>query len=110
MTFAKTFCGGMAALVLALAAPVSVEPVRSAVFAPAGAVEGVAEGLVLAFKGLPYAAPPVGAGRWRPPTPAAPWTGIRDGAALVRPVSSRLRPSPQSTRSTLAPPARIASA
>ena len=33
---------------------------------------------VLAFKGIPYAAPPVGALRWKPPVATAKWDGVRD--------------------------------
>src|SRR5262245_57405475 len=32
---------------------------------------------VLVFRGVPYAAPPVGDLRWRAPMPAAHWTGVR---------------------------------
>lgn len=43
----------------------------------AGLVEGRAEGSLLVFKGIPYAAPPVGAARWKPPAPLAAWSGVR---------------------------------
>ena len=44
-----------------------------------GAVRGVVDGDTLAFKGIPYARPPVGPLRWRPTEAAAPWQGVRDG-------------------------------
>jgi para-nitrobenzyl esterase len=47
-----------------------------------GAVQGVVEGNILAFRGIPYAAPPVGTLRWRPPTAPAMWNGIRDASAF----------------------------
>jgi para-nitrobenzyl esterase len=44
-----------------------------------GVLEGVvsADGKVRTFKGIPYAAPPVGPLRWKPPQPATPWSGVR---------------------------------
>lgn len=37
---------------------------------------------VCAFLGVPYAAPPFGANRLRPPAPVEPWSGVRDALAL----------------------------
>jgi len=44
-----------------------------------GVLEGVvsADGKVRTFKGIPFAAPPVGPLRWKAPQPPAPWTGVR---------------------------------
>ncbi len=42
-----------------------------------GSVAGTA-GEILAFKGIPYAAPPIGALRWRAPQPPLAWRGVRD--------------------------------
>src|SRR6266566_238519 len=47
-----------------------------------GAVQGFFTADAREFLGIPYAAPPAGALRWRPPQPAAPWTGIRDATTF----------------------------
>lgn len=47
-----------------------------------GIVQGKAEGGVRAFLGIPYAEPPVGDLRWRPPVAVKPWAGVRQATAF----------------------------
>lgn len=42
-----------------------------------GVVEGTSDEGIVTFKGIRYAAPPVGKRRWTPPAPAEPWEGVR---------------------------------
>src|SRR5215831_2140967 len=60
-------------------APASVGPV---VRVDGGLVRGTADAGVSSFLGLPYAAPPTGNLRWRPPQPAAAWTGTKNATAF----------------------------
>jgi para-nitrobenzyl esterase len=53
---------------------------RTLVQTSAGAVRGAYADNHLLFAGIPYAAPPVGALRWRAPQPPAPWQGARDAS------------------------------
>jgi para-nitrobenzyl esterase len=42
-----------------------------------GEVQGVFEGGLRVYKGIPFAAPPIGDLRWRDPQPVTPWSGVR---------------------------------
>jgi para-nitrobenzyl esterase len=61
----------LAAALFGMAA--AAAPVRT----DAGLVEGVAQSGVTVFKGVPFARPPVGPLRWRPPQRVEPWSGVR---------------------------------
>lgn len=62
-----------------------------------GRLRGRLEGGVRVFRGIPFAAPPVGSLRFRPPAPVAPWSGVRPAvdlapAPLQPPVAGRPTP------------------
>ena len=84
MTRVSTLAALGAMLAVALASPTQAADAPRASIST-GDLIGAADGGVAAFKAIPYAAPPVGALRWRPPEPAAAWSGARD-ASNVGPI------------------------
>jgi para-nitrobenzyl esterase len=48
-----------------------------------GAISGVRENGLRVYKGVPFAAPPLGELRWRPPLRVAPWSGTRKADAFA---------------------------
>lgn len=48
-----------------------------------GPIRGLSHGAYTTFVGVPYAAPPTGPLRWRPPAPAAAWRGVRDATTAA---------------------------
>jgi para-nitrobenzyl esterase len=58
----------------------SVEPVRI----ESGLIQGIVEDGLSVYRGIPYAAPPVGDLRWRAPRPAPKWSGVRSADQFGR--------------------------
>lgn len=76
-----------ASLVLSACAPrqpAGAPAASSRVTVDAGTLEGRVDSAtgVLVFDGIPYAAPPVGDLRWRPPRPPPSWQGVRSATRL----------------------------
>jgi para-nitrobenzyl esterase len=104
--FAATFLAALATLLLTTGGATAaathnvgarLDPI---VHIEGGRVQGVAAGSGFAFRGLPYAAPPIGNLRWRPSEPPVPWKGVRDasqyGASCPQQPSLFEPPGPQS--------------
>ena len=75
--------GTLAALALVAGLALPGEPAAAAASGPVvrtadGALRGTVGDDFRSFNGIPFAAPPVGSLRWRPPRPARPWHGVRD--------------------------------
>src|SRR5271170_1340165 len=70
--------------VVAMLAAASADGAASApiVMTEAGAISGVAQGEIAVYRGVPFAAAPVGNLRWQPPIAPAAWTGTRTAQAF----------------------------
>lgn len=76
---------GLTAMAFLAAAPATAGPAGEAVpvvSTDLGPVRGVALGRGAAWRGIPFAAPPVGALRWREAQPAQPWQEVRAATAF----------------------------
>jgi para-nitrobenzyl esterase len=80
----------IAGLSIATIAPGHADP-APLVNAPAGELKGQTEGALNVFKGIPFALPPVGERRWKPPAPMPRWPGVKDateyGPECIQPQS-----------------------
>jgi para-nitrobenzyl esterase len=70
-------------LLALIAAALPVVALAAVVQTDAGRLQGLQSGPVAAYEGVPFAAPPLGALRWREPQPVQPWTGVRKAAAFA---------------------------
>jgi len=65
------------------------DPIKTEAGYVAGTMIGDPENPVHIYRGIPYAAPPVGELRWKPPQPVEPWEGIREATTY-----SKISPQP----------------
>ena len=74
--------GGNHAKATEQACATDVTPTAGLVVTEQGALQGIRSGATYAFKGIPYAQPPVGSLRFKPPEPPGCSDGIREGNAF----------------------------
>ena len=61
---------------------VEAPPLTTTVEVTGGTIEGVEQDGIFSYKGIPFAAPPVGDLRWKAPAPVKPWTGVKKADAF----------------------------
>jgi para-nitrobenzyl esterase len=72
----------LVALSAAIVATVRAQPMPDAVRVEGGLLKGTIAGGLASYKGIPYAAPPIGPLRWKPPQPAVSWGGVKAADAF----------------------------
>ena len=90
MLVRKSFSAALLIVAMCLLAVVAASaPAASSedlvVVTDSGRVQGVASETMSEWRGIPFAAPPTGDLRWRPPAPVTPWSEVRDATAFRPP-------------------------
>jgi para-nitrobenzyl esterase len=80
-------------------AEVLVDPIKTDAGYVSGTVIGEPGKEVRIYRGIPYAAPPVGDLRWKPPQPVEPWSGIREATVFSDSAAQIENPLALGTRS-----------
>lgn len=82
----RSLCFLLTVLVLLSTVAVSCAPaavlIKDPVKIDTGQISGATVGDVHVYKGIPFAAPPVGDLRWKPPQPAVSWQGVKECTAF----------------------------
>jgi para-nitrobenzyl esterase len=71
------------AMVLMVSAGYGIAQQPSPVKVDGGLIQGISEDGLMIYKGIPFAAPPVGDLRWRAPQPAAKWDGVKQATKFA---------------------------
>lgn len=81
LRFARLTAGGLAMVLAASLAAARAADVPPVTVQTTGGMVAGSGGDIRTFKNIPFAAPPVGALRWKAPQPPVPWSGVRDATA-----------------------------
>jgi para-nitrobenzyl esterase len=82
MLFKHSSCFLMVLVLILFAVSCGSPTLTTTVEVTGGAIEGLEQDGIFTYKGIPFAAPPVGELRWKTPEPVEPWTDVKKADAF----------------------------